>query len=213
MNKKLFIFLSVFLPSLAFSQIVSDAKIWTGFSISKKIDDFKFSISEEYRRAENFSQTDKMFTEFDVSHKLIKNLSASATYRFNQDRNFEQGGFDFNQRLSLDLSYDYELNDFEFSARTRYQVSFETYSNDKLNRNKFSVKYNFNKKLDPYLSYELFYQFNDVRAFNRTRFELGSKYKLNKNNSFKLGYIFENKFNRTNLEHNHIYFINYSIEI
>ena len=125
----------------------------------------------------------------------------------------EQGGFDFNHRFNFDLGYDYDFNDFEFSLRTRYQVSKEIYSSDKLNRNKLAIKYKLNKQIHPYISYELFYQFNDIRAFNRDRIEMGTKYKINKNNSLKLGYIFEDKFNRKNLEHNHIYFINYSIEI
>jgi hypothetical protein len=212
MSRILFIFL-FFFSQLSFSQVVSDAKAWTGVSVSKKINDFKFAVSEEYRRAENFSQTDKMFTELDASYEFIKNVTAGITYRFNQDRNFEQGGFDFNHRFNFDLGYEHDINDFELSIRTRYQVSKETYSSDKLNRNKFAIKYKLNKKFDPYLSYELFYQFNDVRAFNRTRIEMGTKYEINKRNSLKFGYLYENKFNRSNLEHNHIYFINYSIEI
>jgi outer membrane receptor protein involved in Fe transport len=212
MNRILFILFFIS-PCLVFSQVLSDAKLWTGISVSKKINDFNFSISEEYRRSENLSQTDKIFTEFDISYKVIKNLTAGITYRFNQDRNFEQGGFDFNHRFNFDLGYDYDFNDFEFSLRTRYQVSKEIYSSDKLNRNKLAIKYKLNKQIHPYVSYELFYQFNDIRAFNRDRIEMGTKYKINKNNSLKLGYIFEDKFNRKNLEHNHIYFINYSIEI
>lgn len=212
MNRVLFIFLFLF-SQLSFSQIVSDAKLWTGISVSKKIDGFKFAISEEYRRNENFSQSDKMFTEFDASYEFVKNVTAGITYRFNQDRNIEQGGFDFNHRFNFDLSYEHKINDFKLSFRTRYQVSKEKYFSDKLNRNKFTIKYKFNKKLVPYLSYELFYQFNDVRALNRTRIEIGTKYKINKNNSITLGYLYENKFNRSNLKHNHIYFLNYSIEI
>ena len=201
------------IPLISFSQRVSDAKLWTGFSVSKKHNDFKFSISEEYRRNENFTQTDKMFTEFEAKYEFIKNLSFSITYRFNQDRNYEYGGFDFNHRFNFDLEYEYKFNDYEISFRTRYQVSKEIYQSDKLNRNKLSLKYKLNKEFEPYLSTELFYQFNDVWGFNRTRLEMGTKFNINKKNSLKAGYLFENKFNRKNLEHNHIYFINYSLEI
>lgn len=212
MSRILTIFLLLF-SQLSFSQVISDAKFWTGISVSKKIDDFKFAISEEYRRSENFSQTDKIFTELDASYQFFKDFTAGITYRFNQDRNIEQGGFDFNHRFNFDLGYEYKISDIELSLRTRYQVGKDTYESSKLNRNKLAIKYKFNEKLDPYLSYELFYQFNDVRAFNRYRIELGTKFELNKKSSLKFGYLYENKFNRKNLEHNHIYFVNYSIEI
>ena len=199
-------------PFVGFSQ-VSDAHLWTGVSVSKKHEDFKFSVSQEYRRFENFSQTKKMFTELEVDYKVMKGFHFSATYRFNQDRNHEYGGFDFNHRFNFDLSYEYDINDIELSIRSRYQLGKEIYETDKLVRNKLSCKYKLNDEFAPYISTELFYQFNDVRAFNRYRIELGSKFNINKNNSIKFGYLYENKFNRTDLERNHIYFVNYSIEI
>jgi outer membrane receptor protein involved in Fe transport len=212
MNKFIVIFL-LLITQFSYSQVVSDAKLRTGISVSKKINDFKFAINEEYRRTENLTLTDKMLTELEASYEFIKNVTAGFTYRFNQERNHELGGFDFNHRINFDLGYEHKINYFELSFRTRYQVGKEMNSSDKLNRNKVAIKYKLNKDFDPYLSYELFYQFNDVRAFNRTRFELGTRFKINKKNSLKFGYLYENKFNRKNLEHNHIYFINYSIEI
>ena len=139
MSRILFIFLFLF-SQLSFSQIVSDAKLRTGISVSKKINDFKFTASEEYRRAENFSQTDKMFTEIEASYEFIKNLTAGVTYRFNQERNIEQGGFDLNHRFNFDLGYEYDINDFELSIRTRYQVGKDIYESSNLNRNKFAIK-------------------------------------------------------------------------
>lgn len=211
MNRFLIIII-LFIPFSGYSQ-VSDAQLWTGFSVSKKHNDFKFSLSEEYRRFENFSQTKKLFTELEAKYEFIKDLSFSITYRFNQDRNHEYGGFDLNQRFNFDLEYEYGINDFELSIRTRYQISKEIDETGKLSRNKLSVRYKMRGPLDPYISSELFYQFNDVRDFNRYRIELGAKYKINKNNSIKFGYLYENKFNRTDLQRNHIYFINYSLEI
>jgi len=211
MSNRLFIAF-LFFPLLSFSQ-VSDAQLWTGFAVSKKNNDFKFSVSQEYRRFENFSQTKKMFTEFEAEYELIKDLSFSITYRFNQDRNHEYGGFDFNHRFNFDLGYEYSINDIDFFIRTRYQVSKSIYDSDKINRNKIGVKYKISDHFRPYISTELFYQFNNIRAFNRYRIELGNRFKINKTNSIKFGYLYENKFNRINLQRNHIYFINYSLEI
>ncbi|MCB9335056.1 MAG: DUF2490 domain-containing protein [Flavobacteriales bacterium] len=212
MSKNYIFFIFLVIPFLAFSQ-QKDAKLRTAISFSKKVEDFKFSFSEEYRRNENFSQTDKLFSELEGNYKLLKDFTFGVAYRFNQSRNYEYGGFDYEHRICLDLDYELDVNDFEFSIRTRYQIGRELLELETLNRNKLSAKYKFSDNFEPSLSFELFYQFNQQNQFNRSRTELSGKFKISDNQSIKAGYMFENKFNRKNLEHNHIYFINYNIDL
>ena len=66
MNKVLVAIL-ILSPFFTKAQVVSDAKLWTGVSISKKINDFKILFSEELRFDENTSHIDKVFSELGSS--------------------------------------------------------------------------------------------------------------------------------------------------
>lgn len=211
---KLFIILLILTPLLTSAQVVSDAKLWTAISINTKVEKFEFSFSEELRLNENFSHTDKFFTELGVSYEFIKDFDASFNYRFSRENDYETGNYDLNNRIDLGLSYKHKINNFRISNRLKYQTATasSTENNPTYLRNKFTTSYKI-KDITPYISYEFFYQFNDERVVNRTRLSFGGKYKINKNNSIKLFYTYENRFNDRQLKHNHIYGINYSIDI
>ncbi len=214
MNKNL-IFILLLFPFFTKAQVVSDAKIWGGLSISKKINDFKFSFSEELRTDENSSHVDKVFSEVGVQYKIRKGLYVAANYRFNRDNDYESANYDIRHRIDIGLTYKYKLNDFRFAFRTKIQTknALPNENNPTFSRNKVSVKYKLKKNLSPFIAYEFYYQFNDEKVINRTRISLGTSYKINKRNAVKLFYMFENRFNVRNLKHNHIYGISYNIEI
>jgi Protein of unknown function (DUF2490) len=215
MNKKILLILSLLLPLAFTAQVVSDAKLWTGVSVSKKYNDFTFSLGEEVRFDENMSHIDKVFTEIEVDYKIIKGLYAGFAYRFARDNDYETTNYDMKRRIGLSLTYKHKYENFRFSFRTKYQrksaLPYE--NNPTFSRNKLVVKYKMENKLSPFISYEFYYQFNDERVINRARFSFGSSYKINKSNAIKLFYMYENKFNTKNLKHNHVYGISYSLEI
>ena len=45
--------MNIIFPFIINAQVVSDAKLWAGLSITKKVNDFEFSFSEEVRMDEN----------------------------------------------------------------------------------------------------------------------------------------------------------------
>jgi len=214
MNKKLLLIL-LMLPTFLKSQVVSDAHLWSAVSVSKKINDFEFSFSEELRFDENFTHVDKLFSEIGAEYKIIKGLSVSANYRFNRDNDYESGNYDLKNRFDIKVDYKYKYNNFQFGFRTKFQTqTAPSYKNNTTyNRNKFSIKYKMENPFTPYIYYEFYYQFNDQKVINRNRFSLGTKYKINENNAVKLFYIFENRFNVKNLEHSHIWGVSYSISL
>ena len=214
MNKKL-IFILLITPFFANAQVVSDAKLWTGISISKKVNDFEFSFSEELRFDENISHVDKVFSEIGAQYKIIKGLYVGLNYRFNRDNDYANESYDLLHRIDLGLAYKKKINKFRLGFRTKFQTksATENENNPTVSRNKLSIKYKLNKKIMPFVAYEFYYQFNDQNIINRTRTALGSTYKLNDNSAIKLFYIFENRFNVKNLKRNHIYGISYSIEL
>ena len=119
---KLFITILILLPFFTKAQVVSDAKLWTGVSVSKSINDFEFSFSEELRFDENISHVDKVFSELGVKYKIVKGLSASINYRFNRDNDYETKNYDIRHRIDIGLTYKYKLDKFRFSFRTKIQT-------------------------------------------------------------------------------------------
>ena len=214
MNKTLVLIL-ILLPFFTKAQIVSDAKLWTGISVSKKYNDLEFSFSEELRFDENFSHVDKLFSEFGVKYKVRKGLSFNINYRFNRDNDYESRSFDLKSRFDFGVSYKYKTEKFQYSFRTKLQTQLASKNdlNPTYSRNKFAVKYLSDSPFTPFLSYEFYYQFNNEQIVNRTRLSLGSNYTFNDNNAIKFFYLYENRFNVINLKHNHIWGISYSIDL
>ena len=203
------------LPFLGHSQVVSDAKLWTGFSISKEINDFEFTFSEDLRFDENMTHIDKIFSEFGAQYKIVKGVYAVVNYRFSRDNDYSNKSYDIRHRCDFSLAFKHKYENFRFSFRTKYQTksSSPEENNPTFSRNKFAVKYKLENDLTPFISYEFYYQFNEERIINRTRFSLGSTYKINKKNALKFFYIFENRFNVKTLAHNHIYGVSYSFQL
>lgn len=214
MNKKLVAILFL-LPLIIQAQVVSDAKLWAGISINKKINDLELSFSEELRMDENASHVDKLFSELGATYKVIKGLYIGLNYRYSRDNDYETRSYDMKHRIDFGLTYKHKLDNFRFSFRTKIQTKSDlpTENNPTHSRNKFAVKYKLENNLTPFISYEFYYQFNDEKVINRTRFSLGSSYKINDNNALKFFYMFENKFNTKNLKYNHVYGVSYSIDL
>ena len=218
MSKFLFYIALLFLPFIAKSQIVSDARLWTEISVSKEFNDLEFTLGTEYRLDENFTHTDKVLGEFGVEYKFNKRFSGGVNYRYSRDNDYEEYSYQLSHRFDIGLEYDVKFGEFKLKNRVKYQI--ETAPIDENNpaylRNKTTLEYKIeNKKKDikPFLSYEFHYQLNDEMVVNRSRFSGGSKFNLNKRNTIKLFYIFESKFNRKNLKYGHIYGIGYSLEL
>jgi hypothetical protein len=211
---KWFILILFLLPLFSNAQVISDARLWTSFTASKKVEKFEFSLSHETRFDENISHIDKSFLEAGVDYKITKNVYGLFKYRFSRDNDYETRNYDIKNRLDLGLNLKYKHEKFRFGLRTKYQTkSANSYENNPAFwRNKFAVRYKV-KDLTPFISYEFFYQFNEENIINRTRLSFGGKYSMNKSNAIKLFYIYENRFNTTQLKHNHIYGVSYNIEI
>lgn len=214
MNRNL-LFILILLPFFCNSQVVSDAKLRAGATINKKLGDFEISLSPELRFDENISHLNKFYIEIGGKYKIIKGLSAKLNYRFDRNNDYETQNYDLNHRIDIGVSYKYKIQKFQIGVRTKIQSKTEQsrQSNPTFSRNKFSVRYKLNSSISPYTAYEFYYQFNDRQIINRNRFYLGIKLKVNSNSSIKGYYLYENKFNVINPKHNHIWAINYSIDI
>ena len=77
--------------------------------------------------------------------------------------------------------------------RTRYQRTFEKNETpEDLVRNKFTIEYKMDKNIEPYISSELFYSYNeDPVKLDEYRISFGLRVDIMENSSIKIFYIFK----------------------
>ena len=219
MNKKSLLYIFLFTVSIARAQ-VNDAGLWASVSLEKKINkQFDIGLSQEIRLIENYSELGSAFTELNLNYKIrvLKGLSFSPSYRFLQRRN-QDNEYSFRHRLSFDLSYRYKLNKIIFSLRERFQSQVRDVMNGEEGfapvhylRSKLSIKYDLNKKINPWISTELFYQLNNGEGneFDNVRYSAGIDYDFNKHHSISLFYLINKELNVNNQETDYITGISY----
>ena len=97
------------------------------------------------------------------------------------------------QRLSLGGSYKFSLKPISFKTRTKFQRTYEDEEGpDALMRNKISIHYKWNKKIEPYVSGEIFHIHNTGKdQFDEYRFSFGLAVNLPRKNSIKIFYVFK----------------------
>lgn len=206
---KKFLFVFFLLPSsFCLSQDYPDAGLWNTFNLEYSLNSkFTGLFTQELRVKENFSRLNLFYTNLGIEYKVAKNFKAALVYRW-IDKYQDDNSYSFRHRLMLDLTAKHKFGKWVTSYRSRVQVEgrdiyssvdggvFEWYW-----RNKFGVKYDFEKRYTPYLSAEFRYQIRDHRSvesngtWHRGRYVLGFEYKINNRNMFSPYYLFQHEFN------------------
>jgi len=226
--KKYILFLFIVLSSSinAFSQATNDAGLWATFNIEKKLKN-KFSVflTEEFRLKENFTTVNLFYTDLGIEVRPAKFLKVSLAYRL-IEKNLIDETYSYRHRLMLDITVKKKWNNFAFSYRHRLQSEVRNvYSSEDgaepewYSRNKFTIKYDFDKPLIPYVAAEFRYQINNPRAiesnatWHRSRYVAGIDYKINEKNTFGLYYLIQNEYNVSAPQNLYIVGIEYSISL
>lgn len=137
-------------------------------------------------------------------------------------------------RFSFGMTGSYETNSFTFSLRERYQYTYrsdkyiEKYDGDngsrkdneyigsKKNndlRSRFQVEYSIsNSGFMPFVSFEIYNNLSDGFSTKKTRWTLGTEYKINKKHSLSLYYRYINKTDDDDND-NHVIGIGYSLRL
>lgn len=170
--------------------------------ISKRVD---ISLEEEIRLTQNWSNFDRSATSVGADFKLIKKyLKGGIAYSALVYNETDYCLLD--HRAIASLTGTVNAGNFEFSLRGRYQATFldESFGNShKVNpkqivRGKFEVEYDVTKiKLNPYISAEAYYEIAK-KDCNRFKYSIGAKKKINKHNSFGLGFQLDDKLKSNN---------------
>jgi len=156
--------------------------------LSKKIiDKVSLSWEEEYRSRESFSTSERFSHGLEATYSPYKFLEGGVGYIFYQYNN-EDNGWQNRQRYIAFVTGDYDMGNFNIALRERYQdTQWRGNKNFKQNtyiRSRLKVKYDINHcSFEPFASAEMYSLLYDSPSLNNNwRYEIGSKYKINKHN-------------------------------
>jgi len=190
--------------------------------ITKKLD---LSFGGEFRTKDKISSVARFTANVGLSYDVFSFLKASFDYKYiykkksseiTNKNNYIPSYWSPRHRFLFSLKGEYEWRNFEFSLRERYQYTYsESLSVDKYDgetgeqkndeymgsesdnvfRSRLKVDWNIKDvRYTPFVSYEFFNYASDLEL-KKTRFKLGTEYKLNKHHSFDFYYCFQNDMN------------------
>jgi len=168
-----------------------DNQSWTSVGFEKKLPySFKLQFEQELRLEDQLSTFKQTFSEFSLSYSVFKGFKIEIPFRYMTYKDKTK------QRVSFGGSYKYSFKPVSLKHRTKYQRTYEKgeIPPEELIRNKFSIMYRLNKKIEPYVSGE-FIQLIDAHNYplDETRFSFGLTYELPRKNSMKIFYTLKNE--------------------
>jgi len=169
---------------------LDDNQSWTSVGFEKKLPySFKLQFEQELRLEDQLSTFKQTFSEFSLSYSVFKGFKIEIPFRYITYKDITK------QRVSFGGSYKYSFKPVSLKYRTKYQRTYEKGEiPEELIRNKFSIMYRLNKKIEPYVSGE-FIQLDDVHNYqlDETRFSFGLTYEFPRKNSLKIFYTLKNE--------------------
>ena len=169
---------------------LDDNQSWTSVGFDKKLPySFKLKFEQELRLKDQLSTFKQTFSEFSLSYTVFKGFKIEIPFRYMTYKDKTK------QRVSFGGSYKYSFKPVSLKHRTKYQRTYEKREiSEELIRNKFSIMYKLNKKIEPYVSGE-FIQLIDAHNYplDETRFSFGLTCELSRKNSMKIFYTRKNE--------------------
>ena len=169
---------------------LDDNQSWTSVGFEKKLPySLKLKFEQELRLDNQLSTFKQTFSEFSLSYSVFKGFKIELPFRYMTYKDKTK------QRVSFSGSYKYSFKPVSLKHRTKYQRTYEKGETpEELIRNKLSIMYKLNKKIEPYVSGE-FIQLLNVQNYplDETRFSFGFTYELPKKNSMKIFYTLKNE--------------------
>jgi len=201
MIRKIAVFLILISASGVLAGQENDFGIWLELNTTHKIvKNLDATVNGELRTFNNSSQVRQVFIEGGLEYKLTKRFSVAGSYRLTSRRE-DDDNFYWRHRIFADLKLKYPVNDFNISARLRFQRSTKTYIEDLedldaayLYRLRMKVDYDIPKvPLAPYIYYESFSPAFAGEGFRISKYRLstGAEYHVTKKSDIQAGYIFQ----------------------
>jgi len=194
----------LFISSYGFSQTYSynDAQVWFNLYLEKKVSDkFLIHLNQQDRWTNNVSQFNFAYADVGVTYKITKNIKILADYVFTQKRKPDQSFSTYHQYY-VAMTFKRDIARWRFMYRNMFQFQYNNpYTSDYgtipfyYDRNKFIVKYEFNKYYTFYAAEELYIPLNSpqVKGLDRTRTFIGLFYNIFKHQQLELYFMYQNR--------------------
>lgn len=200
---------------------VNDMRLWNRITVEKHLSKhWSLEGLVGSRLGQNISALEIFYLEGGVNYKYNKHWSAEFHYRYSSKTDFTDR-YEVRHRAQIKLSYDTKWRKIITKYYLQFQKQFTDVdrSEDWMNpgnyiRGQFTLSYDTDRKWRPYAAVELFHQIKyDRQEFNRVRYEMGVKYKLDKHSTIQPFYMIQREFNESNPMHSYIIGLNYKLEI
>jgi hypothetical protein len=206
MNKPLkgFIILLLLFSGMIGHTQVNDAGLWLSLNVEKKITPaLTFRFSEELRMNENITEAGTIFSDFGLAYKFGSRFRISANYRFANKRRLDDT---YDKRLSyyFEFTYREKIQPLVVLFRARFQSRYtDIFSSpdgknpDYFSRAKLTLKLDLNKKIEPYIFAESFWELNDPEGicFVNLRYCAGIEYSFSRLHMVDLYYMIQKEYN------------------
>jgi hypothetical protein len=197
---------------------VNDAQLWLSANLEKKLTPaLSVEFSEEVRMIENITEVGTIYSNLGASYRFLKKFKVGAAYRFTQKRRLDDTYERFHSWY-FEGFYREKINPVGLSLRIRYQSRYaESFSSEKSAiprnhfRTKLTVKYDLQKKFEPYLYAEAFFRTGEtpMQSFDQLRLCAGIEYSFNRMHMIDLHYLFCREYNAVNPETDYVIGLSY----
>jgi len=195
--------LAFFMPLVKAQYFNDDARLWLHLKFDKNISSkLNAELSLQNRIENNISVYSKLYSNLELSYKLNKNIRFLGGYGFGFYKN-DNGTIGNRHRMYLGVLLRKKIKNVLFTYRNIYQASYYDINSSEIgavplffDRNKITIKYEFNKRMDVYVSQELnlSYNQNDYDNISRSRTYIGTIYNLSKRSSIESYFMFQRRF-------------------
>ncbi len=186
---------------------VNDAGLWMSVSVEKKLTQkFAINVAEEFRMNENITELGTFFTDAGVSYKINKYFKCSANYRFTNKRRLDDS-YSKRHRYYVDLTFRKKFKPIIFQLKTEFRGEYKDINSSDDGKvpsyysvNKLTIKYDLQKKLQPYLYVEFFsplkHPGHHLGVFmDQAKYCIGTEYVINRMHTLDFFYLFQKEYN------------------
>ena len=173
---------------LQWSYGADDSESWASIGFETKLPYLlNLEFEQELRLKDQLATFKQTFSEVSLSYPVFDGFKIQVPFRYITYKD------EIKQRLGFSASYKYNFKPVNLKHRTKYQRTYKKGEiPEELIRNKFSIMYRLNKKIEPYISGELFHLCNtENEKFDEYRVSLGVAVDLPGKNSIKIFYIYK----------------------
>lgn len=217
------LFFTWFSGAFAQEKFVDDASLWLGVNLEKKLNkNIQLNFTNQIRYDRNLSRYRMGYQDLGIEYRLLKFLYVQGDYKFIHRQLLDES-FSLRHQMNLSLLFKKKFGSWLITYKNRWQWQYnDVYSSADgkipqiVNRNKISLKYQYNKRIKLFGSGELNYILKPVQdeSWDRYRTSLGLEYQLNRNSSIEAYYTFQRDLaTDIEIERFHIYGLTYSINL